>query len=110
MKSALVVRKFYAATAGLLLIGGCTVGPNYQRPASALPPAWQEAQQVGLDTQPATLTQWWTEFNDALLDSLVERAVKSNLDLYVAEARIREARARSEEHTSELQSPTNLVC
>jgi NodT family efflux transporter outer membrane factor (OMF) lipoprotein len=93
MKSALVIRKFCAATAGLLLIGGCTVGPDYQRPGSALSPVWQEAQQVGLDTQPTALTRWWTEFNDALLDSLVERAVKSNLDLFVAEARIREARA-----------------
>ena len=33
------------------------------------------------------------KFNDPLLDSLVERAVKSNLDLRLAEARIREARA-----------------
>jgi len=32
-------------------------------------------------------------FNDAELDSLIERAIKSNLDLLVAEARVRQARA-----------------
>ena len=47
----------------------------------------------GIDTQPAELARWWTEFNDPLLNSLVERAVKSSLDLYLAQARIREARA-----------------
>jgi NodT family efflux transporter outer membrane factor (OMF) lipoprotein len=41
----------------------------------------------------ADLTRWWTSFNDPLLDSLVERAVQSNLDLRLAEARVREARA-----------------
>ena len=39
------------------------------------------------------LVQWWTMFNDPNLTSLVDRAVKSNLDLLQAEARIRQARA-----------------
>ena len=39
------------------------------------------------------MAQWWTAFKDPLLDSLVERAVKSNLDLRIAEARVREERA-----------------
>jgi NodT family efflux transporter outer membrane factor (OMF) lipoprotein len=81
-------------TAGLLMMGsGCAVGPDYKPPETALAPSWQEARQSGVDTQPAELTQWWSEFKDPLLDSLVERAVKANLDLRMAEARIREARA-----------------
>jgi NodT family efflux transporter outer membrane factor (OMF) lipoprotein len=39
------------------------------------------------------LVHWWTMFNDPALTSLVDRAVKSNLDLKQAEARIRQARA-----------------
>jgi outer membrane protein, multidrug efflux system len=39
------------------------------------------------------LVQWWTTFNDPTLTSLVDRAVSSNLDLKLAEARIRQARA-----------------
>jgi multidrug efflux system outer membrane protein len=80
--------------AGLLLMSaGCAVGPDYKPPETALSPRWQEARQSGVDTQPAELAKWWTEFNDPLLNSLAERAVQSNLDLRVAEARIREARA-----------------
>jgi outer membrane protein TolC len=45
-------------------------------------------------TAPAeTLDQWWTGFRDPVLDSLIERAVTRNLDLQIAAARIREARA-----------------
>jgi multidrug efflux system outer membrane protein len=76
-----------------LLVGGCTVGPNYKKPDIAVGPQWSEAQQDGVDTRPADLTRWWSSFNDSLLNLLVERAVKSNLDLRLAEARIREARA-----------------
>jgi NodT family efflux transporter outer membrane factor (OMF) lipoprotein len=77
----------------MLLVTGCTVGPNYRRPDLTTHGTWNEARQTGVDTTSADLTRWWTEFNDPLLDSLVERAVRSNLDLRVAEARIREARA-----------------
>ena len=77
----------------LLFFSACTVGPNYERPEVVIPSAWKEAQQKGIDTQSAELSRWWTAFNDPLLNSLVERAVKSNLDLRIAEGRIREARA-----------------
>lgn len=86
--------KLRAVSVGLaLLAGGCTVGPNYQRPDLPVPSAWKEIQEGGADTRSAELTSWWTAFNDPLLNSLVEAAVRSNLDLRLAEARIREARA-----------------
>jgi NodT family efflux transporter outer membrane factor (OMF) lipoprotein len=86
--------KLGAITLGLAVLGaGCTVGPNYQRPDLPVPAGWNEAQPSGIDTRSGELTRWWTVFNDPLLNSLVERAVKSNLDLRLAESRIREARA-----------------
>ena len=89
-----IVDKFRIATAGLIfLAAGCSVGPNYEKPGLPVPAAWTEAQQKGVDARAIELTRWWTKFNDPLLDSLVERAAKSNLDLRLAEARIREARA-----------------
>jgi outer membrane protein, multidrug efflux system len=89
-----LVDKFRVATAALIfLAAGCSVGPNYQKPDLAVPAGWTEAQQKGVDVRSTELTRWWSAFNDALLDSLVERAVRSNLDLRLAEARIREARA-----------------
>jgi NodT family efflux transporter outer membrane factor (OMF) lipoprotein len=77
----------------ILLIAGCTVGPNYEKPDMAVRPEWSEAKQPGIDTRSADLERWWTAFNDLLLNSLVERAIQSNLDLRQAEARIRQARA-----------------
>lgn len=79
-----------------LLIFSCSVGPDYQAPKSVMPPAWLEGWNignVGIDARPAELARWWTEFNDPLLNFLVERAAQSNLDIFVAQARIREARA-----------------
>lgn len=94
MKYTHIIRKCNTAGATLLLlVAGCTVGPNYQRPDTTVPAAWQEGRQAGVDTQVAELAQWWKAFNDSLLDALVERAVKSNLDLRIAEARVREERA-----------------
>src|ERR1044071_3922703 len=76
-----------------LFAAGCSVGPNYHRPETAAPPVWQEAQQSGIDTQAGQLAEWWKEFKDPVLDGLVARAVKNNLDLRIAEARVREERA-----------------
>jgi len=75
------------------LAAGCAVGPDYRRPETAVPAAWQEAQQDGIDTQADQLVEWWKQFKDPLLDSLVVRAVQNNLDLRIAEARVREERA-----------------
>jgi outer membrane protein, multidrug efflux system len=88
------IGKFLSAMLALIfLAAGCSVGPNYQKPDLSVPAAWTEAQQKGVDARSAELARWWSTFNDPLLDSLVERAARSNLDLRLAEARIREARA-----------------
>ena len=74
--------------------GGCAVGPNYQRPAVAAPSQWHEPLAGGETNATAVLTGWWKEFHDPELDSLVDRAVNSNLDLQIARARVRETRAQ----------------
>jgi multidrug efflux system outer membrane protein len=82
--------------AGVLLLVelmGCAVGPNYQMPDMRTPAMWSEAPQNGVTTQPLQRTRWWRTFNDPVLDALVERAVRANIDLRQAEARVREARA-----------------
>jgi outer membrane protein, multidrug efflux system len=91
----------------LRLLGGvaaatltaCTVGPNYRPPALETPPAFQQVPQTK-DLAPisqanateADLSQWWTQFHDQTLTSLVERALRFNLDLQTAASRIRQAR------------------
>ncbi len=78
----------------LLTISGCMVGPNYRRPDTSAPAKWNEAADHLTATPPVDLGGWWTTFNDPELDSLVERAVRLNKDLKVAQARVREARAQ----------------
>ncbi len=79
--------------AWLLLLAGCEVGPDYQRPETAVPQQWAEgSDKVG--TGPAEVIQWWTLFHDESLNSLIDRAVRSNKDIQMAQARIREARAQ----------------
>lgn len=85
-----------AALAALCLTG-CMVGPDFQRPRVEMPAAY-----VGSVPQPAppaadpvaaSLARWWGLFDDPVLVTLVERALQSNLDVKVAEARVRQARA-----------------
>jgi len=74
-------------------LAGCSVGPNYHSPKIALPSEWSEIGPGGTTNREVELARWWTTFNDPMLDSLIERAVRSNYDLKAAEARLRAARA-----------------
>jgi outer membrane protein, multidrug efflux system len=77
----------------IVVAGGCVVGPNYQ-PAPANPPAtWISPNANELTSGTTPPVSWWACFNDVELDSLIQRAAQSNLDLRVAEARLRQARA-----------------
>jgi NodT family efflux transporter outer membrane factor (OMF) lipoprotein len=82
-----------SATVGALGLGGCVVGPSYHPSPAAAPAAWASPLPGGFTEQGSAPSSWWASFNDAELDSLIERAAHSNLDLRVAEARVRQARA-----------------
>jgi NodT family efflux transporter outer membrane factor (OMF) lipoprotein len=75
--------------AAFLLFSGCMVGPDYRAPQYPAPRGWSET----AATQPVAITNWWTQFNDATLNSLIARAIATNLDLKIAESRVRQARA-----------------
>jgi len=77
-----------------VLLAGCTVGPNYQRPATPVPPAYAEAAAQAATLDDSNLASWWHGFGDPELDRLVNRSIAQNLDVETAAARIREARAR----------------
>ena len=83
----------------LLLLNGCLVGPNYHPPQPTVPNAWVGVTEAPTSepsvatTQQADLTQWWRQFDDPMLAFLVEEALKTNLDLQIAETRLRQARA-----------------
>lgn len=67
------------------LLAGCTVGPDYVRPDIKAPDQWTVEYQAAADL---ANTQWWRHFNDPVLDSLIETAVRGNLDLKSAAAKV----------------------
>jgi NodT family efflux transporter outer membrane factor (OMF) lipoprotein len=72
---------------------GCAVGPDYHAPPVKAPATWSEPLDGGETNALASLTAWWQQFHDVELDSLMGRAVLSNLDLQIARARVWAARA-----------------
>ncbi len=80
----------------MLVLAGCApVGPTYQSPQPELPKAWDDASvATGKPVADAELSRWWTQFNDPLLNSLVERAGVANSDIKIAAARLQQARAQ----------------
>jgi NodT family efflux transporter outer membrane factor (OMF) lipoprotein len=75
------------------VLAGCLTGPDYQKPDVRVSDTWSEPLNGGETTGSPQKPEWWTEFTDPTLDSLVARAVESNFDLKIAESRVREARA-----------------
>lgn len=75
----------------LLIQAGCMVGPDYKPQDANVSAGWAGTKNTA--SPDAMLLRWWTEFNDANLTSLIDRAMKSNLDLRQAEEKIRQARA-----------------
>jgi len=80
-----------------LILTGCAVGPNYMAVRPLAPQKWHAKLQERLcagQLDPKTMARWWTTLDDPELTSLEELAVKDNLDLKEAWARVREARAQ----------------
>ncbi len=88
---------FALLLAAAVILEGCTVGPDYHRPSATVPehygPTASTQPTTRVSTGPAELSRWWTTFKDPTLERLVERAADANLDLQLAMARVREARA-----------------
>jgi outer membrane protein, multidrug efflux system len=80
----------------LLILSGCAAGPNYQPPMAAVPAAYSNADAAaGVVASPdeAALAVFWQQFQDPVLDRLMQQAWAANLDVRIAQARLIEARA-----------------
>jgi len=75
-------------------------------------PTWNTQLKAGLTAEildPNTLATWWKTLKDQTLSSLIDRAVRGNLDLRKARARVREARARRGIATADLFPTLNTT-
>ena len=90
-----VSRYWVGVIAVSVLICGCTtVGPDYVRPSADVAGQWMEVDDPRIKAEPPGHREWWTVFNDPVLNFLVDTAYKQNLTLRSAGIRILEARAR----------------
>jgi multidrug efflux system outer membrane protein len=81
------------------VLAGCLMGPDYHRPDVDVPAGYRFADQ---NATTSFNPNWWSQFNDPVLDDLVAKAVAQNKDLAIAIARIEEYRGRLTETSSAL--------
>lgn len=75
----------------LLFLGGCAVGPDYERPDTVIADQWNtHAERIEAEEPPDA---WWQSFGDQLLDRYMALAAVANYSIQVAEANILHARA-----------------
>ncbi|MEO0998755.1 MAG: efflux transporter outer membrane subunit [Pseudomonadota bacterium] len=74
----------------LLVLGGCALGPDYERPELDTPDGWIRPVDEGESLANAP---WWELFDDPELQALIRTALEENQDLAIAASRIEEFRA-----------------
>jgi multidrug efflux system outer membrane protein len=79
------MKKVILAALGMIAVAGCTVGPNFSRPAVKTPATWRIDYPRAAE---AANTKWWEQFGDPVLNGLIESALRENLDVKIAAARV----------------------
>jgi NodT family efflux transporter outer membrane factor (OMF) lipoprotein len=95
-----------------MFAAGCMVGPNYHSPKTKVSEKWA-AENATVNksvtkADQAPVAEWWTSFNDPTLNALIDHAVQGNLDLQIAQARVREARAQRGVVAADLYPTVNV--
>ena len=81
--------------AAIFLMTGCTmVGPDFVKPEAPVETEWMEARDPGIKIEASSYKEWWSVFNDPVLNNLVEQSYQQNLPLQISGIRILEARAQ----------------
>jgi outer membrane protein, multidrug efflux system len=79
-------------TIAAFFLTGCTVGPNYKRPAVSVPDAYRGAPALAPASTPDfAAMDWWSVFQDPVLQSLIKEALVNNYDLRIAANRVMQA-------------------
>ena len=85
------------------------VGPDYRKPKTDLPERWSiDPASATADDQAVALEAWWQTFSDPVLTRLIDMAQAGNRNVYQAEARVLEARARRKLAGAELLPTTSM--
>jgi outer membrane protein, multidrug efflux system len=93
-----------------LLFGCSSVRvPEYQQPEAPGKSTWSGPPPGTVTAAQAISPQWWTQFGDPQLNSLVDKAIAGNFDLRSLAARISVAQAQIAEARSGSQPAANLA-
>jgi outer membrane protein, multidrug efflux system len=85
----------YASLAFGLLLAGCMVGPNYQRPPIDAPGVYRDDSQSSIASAESLGNEkWWEVFQDPVLQQLIRTALEQNYDLRIAASRVLQAQAQ----------------
>jgi multidrug efflux system outer membrane protein len=85
---------FTVSILAAILLTGCTVGPNYRRPAVQTPSTFRApTPQVTPEVASLADLKWWQVFKDEKLQNLIRASLAENYDLLDAVARVEAARA-----------------
>lgn len=76
-------------SAVILLVAGCALTPDYERPELDVPETWLRTDATG---ESIANLPWWEVYQDEVLSRLIEAALAENQDLAVALARMEESR------------------
>jgi len=68
-----------------VILCGCMMGPNYQRPAVETPQTWRFEEKEAKDVANAA---WWEQFGDPVLNDLIQASLRENKDVKLAAARV----------------------
>ncbi len=81
-----------------LLLAGCATGPDYHKPALAMPAAWttEAPWREGRPDDGAAKGRWWLRYGDPVLDALQDRALENSPTLALASARLTQAQSTLE--------------
>ncbi len=90
--------------AAFALLAGCTVGPKYNKPTVATPPAFKESEgwKVAQPSDGAIKGKWWEMFNNPELNSLEEKVSVNNQNVASSAAAYFAARDQVKEARSQL--------
>lgn len=91
MSRGIYLAKFVMVPALLVGAAGCSVGPHYRAPQPDA--AKYHAADPQLVSDAPFDARWWKQFEDPVLDSLVEKSLSANTSIRIAQARLAESRA-----------------
>ncbi len=96
-------KKFIITSSLGVLLSGCTLMPNYERPASPVGDSWPRGATNSAGTNAVAADIDWRDFfEDPRLQKLIGLALENNRDLRIAALRVEQSRAQYRIQRSEL--------